>query len=121
MNRPIHIELRPPDTDRAQKFWSAAFGWTFTKQPGPMEYWGVSTGPETDAGVHGGMMKPRDGQPRCVPWIEVTDVDAATQKVVQLGGQVRVPTMPVPGVGELAYCADPDGIVFAVVRCSTTG
>ena len=119
MNRPIHIELRPTDTERAKKFWSEAFGWSFTKQPGPMKYWGVSTGTDAQPGIHGGMMESKDNQPRAVPWIEVEDVDAATKKVTQLGGQIRVPKMMIPAVGELAYCADPDGIIFAVVRCVT--
>lgn len=120
MNRPIHVEIRPTDTVRAQKFWSEAFGWKFAKQPGPMEYWGVATGDDAAPGVHGGMMKSKDNTPRTVPWIEVADVDAATKKVTQLGGQIRAPKMMVPGVGELAYCADPDGIVFAVIRCATS-
>lgn len=96
-----------------------AFGWSFTKQPGPVVYWGVLTGADAKPGIHGGRMKSTDNQPRAVPWIEVEDVDTATKKVTQLGWQIRTPGMMVPGVGELAYCADPDGITFAMVRCVT--
>ncbi|MBI1902839.1 MAG: hypothetical protein HYS13_17210 [Planctomycetia bacterium] len=53
-------------------------------------------------------------------WIEVASVAKTLKPVEKLGGKVVVPAMKVPGVGELACCADPDGLVFAVVRCETS-
>jgi predicted enzyme related to lactoylglutathione lyase len=123
MNRPIHVEFRSADPGKSQAFYGELFGWKFEKLPSggaPVEYWGIATGKETDPGVHGGMMKPRDNTPRTVAWVEVADVDKATAQVAKLGGKVLVPKMPVPGVGMLAYCADPEGVVFAVVKCETS-
>jgi len=119
MNRPIHLELRSLDVRQTREFWSKVFGWMFVKHPGPVDYWGVSTGADDTPGIHGGLMTPRDGQVRCVPWIEVADVEASAADIVNAGGVITVPKMPVPGVGDLAYCAAPDGIAFAIVRCST--
>lgn len=119
MNRPIQIELRPVDVARAQGFYSGVFGWSFEKQPGPVEYWGIRTGPDDAPGVHGGMMKTRDAQPHTVCWVEVEHVGQTAKQVERLGGRVVVPPMAVRGVGQLAYCADPDGLVFAIVQCQT--
>lgn len=119
--RPVHLEIRSRDKTLSQQFWPSVFGWSFKKRRGPFEYWGVTTGDDSDPGIHGGFMKSLDGQARFVPWIEVDDVDAVLASVVSFGGEIRVPKSVVPGVGDLAYCVAPDGNMFAIVRCTPKG
>ena len=74
--------------------------------PGPFEYYGVRTtatdesGMPSGPGVNGiGLMKRM--YPGQVPtnYINVADVDAFAAKLVEAGGEICVPKMPVPGHG----------------------
>jgi hypothetical protein len=69
---------------------------------------------EEGQGINGGIMPSPDGQARTFNTIEVTDVDEFTQKVVENGGQLVVPKNAIPGVGYVAYCKDPEGLIFGV-------
>jgi hypothetical protein len=48
--------------------------------------------------------------------VDVPSCDEFVGKVVAAGGKVAMPKMPVPGVGWLAYCADPEGNTFGVMQ-----
>ena len=37
-NRPTHFEIPVDDPDRAERFYSEAFGWTFNRFPGAPSY-----------------------------------------------------------------------------------
>ena len=48
---------------RCSRFTEDVFGWTFKKfEGGPVEYWLVTTGEDKDAGINGGLLRPREGQ-----------------------------------------------------------
>ena len=51
--RIVHFEIPADDPGRAIAFYGKAFGWTFDKWDGPMEYWMIKTGdgPGIDGGV----------------------------------------------------------------------
>jgi len=36
--------------------------------------------------------------------------------ITTAGGQLAVPKMPIPGMGYLAYCTDPEGTMFGVME-----
>jgi uncharacterized protein len=114
MNRVIHFELGADTPERAAKFYGAVFGWKADKWAGPQEYWLITTGPNEEPGINGGIMRHQDAQPRTVNTIGVTSVDEFAEKVVQNGGQVVVPKMPIPGVGYQAYCLDTEGNLFGI-------
>lgn len=58
MSRPIHFEIMAEDPARAKTFYETVFGWTFQKwEGGPMEYWLITTGPDSEPGINGGMYK----------------------------------------------------------------
>ena len=59
-------------------------------------------------------MKSPDGATRTVNSIEVSSVDEYLEGVRSNGGTVVVPKMSMPGMGYLAYCVDPDGLLFGV-------
>jgi uncharacterized protein len=71
----------------------------------------------------GGMAGPRpdrEGWPSGGPdahWIAyfgTEDVDAAARKAEELGGQVLLPPVDVPGMGRAAVLRDPQGAAFGV-------
>ena len=123
MPRPIHFEIHADDPERAVGFYAELFGWQFRKWDGPMPYWLVTTGPDSEPGINGGLMKrmgptPADGQPvnAYVCTVGVTDLDDRVSKAVGLGGAVALPKMPVPGVGWLAYVKDTEGNILGMIQ-----
>jgi len=114
MNRVIHFELGAVTPERAAKFYRAVFGWKADKWPGPEEYWLMTTGPDGEPGINGGILRNKDAQPRTVNTIGVTSVEEFAEKVVQNGGQVVVPKMAIPGVGYQIYCLDTEGNIFGI-------
>jgi len=111
----VHFEIPAENLERIKKFYSDLFGWKFEKFPGPTEYWNVQTVPVNEEGipmrpgVNGGMMKKDRPEHKPVNYISVESVDEYSNKAVQLGGQIIVPKMEIPGMGWWALVLDPDG------------
>lgn len=123
MSRVIHFEIHTDDPERAVGFYSNLLGWQFHKWDGPMPYWLITTGPDGQPGINGGLMRrmgppPADGQPvNAFPCTTaVTDLDDKIAAVTRLGGQIALPKMPVPGVGWLAYAKDTEGNIFGMMQ-----
>lgn len=121
MARVVHFEIHADDLDRAERFYSDAFGWEFTRWEGPQEYRLIRTGAEEEPGIDGGMVRrrgPVDGEAviAYVCTLDVPSLDEALERVRGLGGSLAVPKMPVPGVGWLAYARDTEGNVFGMVQ-----
>jgi predicted enzyme related to lactoylglutathione lyase len=125
MPRPNHFEIHSDDFARETAFYSALFGWTFVPwKGGDVEYTLVMTGPDTEPGINGGMVKrmgpsPANGQAvnaYVCTLSGITDVDATVAKAVELGGTVALPKMGVPGVGWLAYIKDPAGNILGLMQ-----
>jgi uncharacterized protein len=116
MPRPTHFEIPANDPDRAIKFYETVFGWKFEKWDGPMPYWMITTGPEGEPGINGGLMPRQDPHQPMANVIMVPDLDASVAAVTANGGQIAVPRMAVPGVGWLAYFIDTEGILFGIMQ-----
>jgi predicted enzyme related to lactoylglutathione lyase len=117
MPRPIHFEIPANDPERVGAFYQAAFGWTIQKwDGGGMPYWLVTTGPEGEPGINGGILQKRDPEQPCVNTIGVANLDEAMATVTKSGGTICVPKMPIPGVGWLAYGKDPEGNIFGMMQ-----
>lgn len=121
MNRVVHFEIHAAEPERAVKFYSALFGWQFTKWGGPMDYWVIKTG--EGVGIDGGLIlrrgpAPAEGQAvnAYVCTVEVANVDDSTTKALAAGGTLALPKMPIPGVGWLAYAKDPEGNIFGMMQ-----
>ena len=125
MPRVIHFEIHADDTQRAAKFYTELFGWTFTKWGGPMDYSLIVTGPDGTPGINGGLIKRQhplggsDGVIAFVCTIDVDSLDRYMAKAQSLGGVIALPRMPVPGVGWLAYMKDVEGNVFGMMQADT--
>jgi predicted enzyme related to lactoylglutathione lyase len=121
MPRVVHFEIQAGEPARAISFYEKVFGWTFQKWEGPMDYWLITTGPDSQPGINGGLL-PRqgelDGQAviAYVCTVDVEAVDASAATVEKNGGQVVVPKMPIPGMGWLVYCKDTEGNIFGMMQ-----
>jgi predicted enzyme related to lactoylglutathione lyase len=116
MPRIIHFEIPADNPDRAAKFYSDVFGWQFQKWDGPMEYWMIMTGPSGQPGINGGMMRRAEPGSGTVNTIDVPSVDQYAENIERKGGKTVVPKMPIPGIGYLAYCQDPEGNTFGIMQ-----
>ncbi|MFZ5669187.1 MAG: VOC family protein [Pseudomonadota bacterium] len=123
MPRPIHFEIHAEVLDRAQAFYEAVLGWTFTAW-GDGSYRLVTTGPDSAPGINGGLLK-RQGTVDIdaptpviahVTTVDVDDVDAYVARAERAGGRVALPKMAVPGVGWLAYVKDTEGNIFGMMQ-----
>ena len=120
MPRVVHFEIHSEIPERAMEFYSGVFGWEFSKWEGPQDYWLVTTGPDEEPGINGGLVQRQgeiDGQAiiAYVCTVDVSSVDETVQTVTQHGGNVAVPKMAVPSVGWLAYCKDTEGNLFGLM------
>ena len=121
MSRVVHFEIHGEDPLRTIDFYRALLGWEFNKWDGPHEYWVIKTGPDSEPGINGGMVRrrgPIDGQAviAYVCTAAVADLDAQLEKLTALGGQLALPKMPIPGVGWLAYGKDTEGNIFGMMQ-----
>lgn len=123
MSRPIHFEIHAAEPERAIAFYTGLFGWQFNKWEGPMPYWLIITGPDSERGINGGLLPRRGDAPVAmaavnafVCTVDTTDLDASLAKVTTLGGIIAVPKMPIPGVGWLAYAKDTEGNIFGLMQ-----
>jgi hypothetical protein len=125
MPRVVHFEIHAADTDRAIRFYTEVFGWTFERWANH-DYWVIKTGEDGQKGIDGGMVPrrgpaPTEGQPvNAFPCtVEVDSLDDYLAKVLGAGGKIALPKMPIPSVGWLAYCHDTEGNIFGLMQPDT--
>jgi uncharacterized protein len=130
MNKVVHFEIHAADPLRAAKFYKEVFGWDIREWviPGVKisdenRYWMVSTGPENEPGIGGGILfrrgaPPAQGQPvnAYVCTVGVASVDDSLAKALSSGGAIAVPKMPIRGVGWIAYARDTEGNIFGMMQ-----
>ena len=112
----IWYELITPDPDGAQAFYGPLLGWTVKSAEMPdMDYRLAGTAEGDVAGI----MKTPDGPPMPPAWlgyVGVDDVDKMATSVTDGGGAVHMPPADIPGVGRMAFVADPQGAMFYVMK-----
>jgi predicted enzyme related to lactoylglutathione lyase len=121
VSRVVHFELHAEDPDRAIRFYKTLFDWDFTRWSGPQEYWLIKTGPDSQPGINGGLIRRRgviDGTAVIgyVCTVNVESVDALAAAIPKEGGTIVVPKMAIPGIGWLAYAKDTEGNIFGVMH-----
>ena len=116
MPRVVHFDISADDPQRAIRFYEQTFGWKIEKWDGPMDYWLITTGPQDEPGIDGGLSKRSSPEERVTNTIDVDSVETYVDKVVAAGGKVVVPAHAVPGVGYMAVCADTEGNVFGLMK-----
>lgn len=112
--RVVHFEIPYDDQERANAFYTEAFGWTLLPMP-EMKYVLATTGP-SDQGppsepgfINGGLLE--RGLPVGGPVLvlDVEDVDAALEQIEKLGGTTVAAKQAVGEMGFAAYFKDTEG------------
>jgi uncharacterized protein len=102
----VHVEFPSEDVDRAQRFWSGVFGWSFGDSGMPeMDYRMAQVSEQ--AGV--ALMEGAPGNANY--YLATDDIDASIAKVRELGGKAE-DKMPVPTHGWFTSCSDSEGNAF---------
>ena len=115
MARVTHFEIPADNVDRAQKFYSAVFGWEFS-QWGEEQYWMIKTGDDEKPGINGGLA-PRMNPPLpVVNTADVENIDETIEKVKANGGKITMEKMAVPGIGWLIYFMDTEGNLHGAMQ-----
>ena len=117
MSRVVHFDINAKDPDRAINFYERIFHWRFEKWNGPMDYWMIKTGSESEPGIDGGMSKMDDipGMVTSVT-IGVISIDDVIRQIQDLGGEIIQQKMPIPGVGWFAQFKDTEGNTLGIMQ-----
>lgn len=132
-NRVVHFEIQAEMPERAAKFYSDVFGWQVKEWAAPgveikdeNRYWLVTTGPDGEAGINGGILFRKGPTPvvgqgvnAYVCTIGVKNLGEALAMVMKNGGAEAMAKMPVVGMGWLAYCFDTEGNLFGMMQSDT--
>ena len=108
-------ELLTGDPAICEAFYSEIFGWSIegSDMPGMGVYWICRRGERMESGMM--PMPPEAGAPpHWLPYMAVTNLDAATVKVGELGGKVFCQPTDIPQTGRFAVVSDDQGAVFAL-------
>jgi uncharacterized protein len=115
MPRVVHFELSATDPVRIGQFFNRVFGWQFERWR-DADYWVISTGPDGEPGIDGGLLIQRRVRTAVCNTIGVDSVDQSIQGVVEHGGRIVVPKRTLAGVGYLAYFQDTEGNTFGIME-----
>jgi hypothetical protein len=111
-----HIGINADDVTAGRAFYEATFGWRFSPW-GPPGFHHIE-----GTGLRAAALQPRrelEGGtrltgPECT--FAVADVAAVLRTAAATGGRVLAEPVTIPGVGELAWLADPSGNVLGAMR-----
>ncbi len=105
-------DLLTPDVEASAAFYRELFGWEVTGIAGAEgRYWSVDNGGVKNGGL---MPMPPGGHPAWNLYFAVADTEATMARAGELGGQVVMGPMEVPG-GRFAIIRDPHDAVFSVL------
>lgn len=99
------FEVTGGDGGALQRFYTEAFGWRIDAD-NSMSYGMVEA---EEGGIGGGVASGPDGSAQVTFYVSVPDLQAALDKVGQLGGKTLDPPMEVPDGPTIAYFSDPAG------------
>lgn len=113
----VWYELLTSDADAAQDFYGKLLDWTIEPRAA-MDYRMIAG---SDGGVGGIMplteeMTANGARPVWLGYLGVDDVDAAAAAIKASGGSVHREPWDIPGVGRIAFVADPQGAMFYIMR-----
>jgi predicted enzyme related to lactoylglutathione lyase len=116
LGRVVHFDISSEEPEKTIEFYEKVFNWKFQNWGGPVDYWLITTGDESEPGINGGLSKKGENAALKCPTIDVKDLDKTITMIVENGGKIIAPKMPVPKVGWLAYFEDPDGNLFGAMQ-----
>ena len=123
--KPTHFDLSVQDLGAARRFFETAPGWRFERFPMPYECYRIQAGPVGEPGIDASMGAIADaplaaGRPFAQLTVPVPDLDPAKSRVLEAGGRVVEPRLPIRGVGWYATCAEPGGLCFGLIQADAS-
>lgn len=115
----IWYELMTSDAEGARDFYSAVVGWDIQgKSDAPMDYRMISTASGPIAGLMPLTAEMQSGGARScwMGYIGVDDVDKTAADIKAAGGSIHMEPWDIPGAGRAAFVADPQGVMFYIMR-----
>ncbi len=109
---PAWFELHTGQYDKAVSFYREVFGWDTHAMSDTREFRYTTLG--EGEGQLAGIMDDKEEPSGWNVYFEVADVDAALERVEELGGRIITPAEDTP-YGRLARAADPTGTAFRLV------
>jgi hypothetical protein len=121
MPRVIQFAIGAKDPEREAEFYRTALGWRITRKQvvvpwGEIPYWEIETGAKDSPGIDGFMLERSEPGAITVNVIQVSFLDETVRSIEQHGGKVLEGRQAVPGIGWLAVCQDPQGMIFDVLE-----
>ena len=120
----VWYELMTTDIETAKAFYANVVGWGTRDASAPgLAYSLFTTG---DSPVTGLMNVPEGARrtgvtPQWMGYVGVDDVDAAVDRIKQLGGAVYVPPTDLPTISRFSVVADPQMATLALVKGQSSG
>jgi len=114
----VWYELMTTDIDAASAFYTNVVGWSAHDASTPgMPYTLFLAGENAVGGLLQlpGESRRSGGLPRWLGYVQVGDVDAASDQVVTLGGNVYIPPTNIGDISRFAVVADQQKAVFALI------
>lgn len=113
-------EVFTTNVDAAGKFYAQTLGWkTEAVDMGKMGTYTLfqNAGEKNNAGGMMAMPPNMKGVPsHWLAYFQVTDCDASTKKVGELGGKVMMPPMDIPNIGRFSIVQDREGATFGLFK-----
>lgn len=113
----VWYELATTDVEAAKDFYTSVVGWSAQDMPGAAYTLFIAA----EAPVCGLISMPAGAReegyrPTWLGYIGVDDVDAAAERIVQLGGKIHVPPRVIANISCIAIALDPQMVSFAVFK-----
>jgi predicted enzyme related to lactoylglutathione lyase len=107
-SRPSHFEIPVDDPDRAEKFYSTVFGWSFQRYAGAPSYYGMAHTGDEAPGIDGALYQRGDDTDTRLT-MSVDSIEDAIKTIEDAGGSVVDGKTPIPNMGYFAICRDTEG------------
>jgi len=112
-------ELATTDMESAKAFYGDVLGWGTQDVPGSGLAYTLFT--SAGAAVSGLMELPKEAtasglRPSWLGYVGVDDVDAAANRIEELGGAVHVPPTDIPNVSRFSVAVDPQSATIALLK-----
>jgi uncharacterized protein len=108
----VHWEIQSQNPERLHSFYRDAFGWAIDAN-NPMNYGMVQS--KGEQGINGGIGGSQMGGSRVTVYAAVPSIDAALQRIAELGGQVIMPRQDI-GPVIMGLYTDPEGNLMGLVE-----
>lgn len=106
-NPVVHFEIAGKDSATLRSFYNKLFNWELQVWEKGDYAMVPAQAPDSIGGGIGST--PPGMNPYVTFYVQVDDLDTALKQAESLGGKTIMPPQPIPGIGSMAWFADPEG------------